>query len=295
MPTTSANGLELYFETFGSPTDPTVLMVSGLGAQCVAFDEELCESIAALGRHVVRYDHRDVGLSTHLHDSDANPLAAFAALGAGTPIDAPYTLSDMAADGVALLDSLGIERADLFGTSMGGMIAQTMAIEHPGRVRSLTSVMSTTGEPEFGAPAAETLGALLQVLTPAEDRAARIANAVLMARVIGTPSVFDEARAVARATTFVDRAYDPAGSGRQFVAIMASGSRAEGLARLSLPTVVLHGDEDPLVHISGGQRTAELVPDAEFRLLERMGHDLPPEYWARVVAGLADNLARAAD
>ena len=294
MPTTSANGLELYFDTFGRTTDPTVLMVSGLGAQCVAFDDELCESIAALGVHVVRYDNRDVGLSTHLDDSEVSPLAAFAALGSGAAIDAAYTLSDMAADGMALLDSLGIEAAHVFGTSMGGMIAQTMAIEHPERVRSLTSVMSTTGEPEFGSPAPDTLGSLLGVLTPAEDRETRIANAILMARVIGTPSVFDEVRARTRATTFVDRAYDPAGTGRQFVAILASGSRADGLAGLSLPTVVLHGDEDPLVDVSGGRRTAELVPGAEFRLLERMGHDLPPQYWGRIVTGLSDNLGRAA-
>ena len=293
MPTTSANGLELYFDTFGRPGDPTVLMVSGLGAQCVAFDDELCRTIAGLGRHVVRYDHRDVGLSTHLSDAEVNPLLAFAAVGAGESVDAPYTLSDMAADGIALLDSLGVDRAVLFGTSMGGMIAQTMAIEHPERVRSLTSVMSTTGESEVGAPAAETLGALLEVMTPAEDRGGRIANAVALARVIGTPSVFDESRALARATAFVDRAYDPAGTGRHLVAILASGSRATGLAALDLPTAVLHGDEDPLVHISGGHRTAELVPGAEFLLLERMGHDLPPQYWDRVVAGLSDNVARA--
>jgi len=294
MPTTNANGIQIYFDTFGDPSEPTVLLVSGLGAQCLVYDDEFCRAIAATGTRVVRYDNRDVGLSTHLSHSEAHPMAALAAIGAGEDIDAPYTLSDMAADGVALLDALDVEVADVFGASMGGMIAQTIAIEHPTRARSLTSLMSTTGESEVGAPDPVTLGTLLAVLVPQQEREARIANAVLTSKVIGTPSVFDEARTRERATVFVDRSYDPAGTGRQLVAILASGSRAVGLAALSLPTVVMHGDLDPLVHVSGGRRTAELVPGAEFRVLEDMGHDMPPQYWDRIIAGIVDNTTRAA-
>lgn len=292
MPSTAANGIELYFDTFGDPADPTILLVSGLGAQCLVYDDEFCLAIAGHGHHVVRYDNRDVGLSTHLHDSDVNPMLALAAIGAGESVVSAYTLSDMAADAVALLDVLEVAQADVFGSSMGGMIAQTLAIEYPGRVRTLTSLMSTTGETDVGQPDPETLGTLLGVLTPQEERDARIANAVAMARVIGTPHVFDEARATRRSTVFVDRAYDPAGTGRQLVAILASGSRAAALPTLRLPTIVLHGDRDPLVDISGGRRTAELVPDAEFRVLEGMGHDMPPEYWDRIVGGIIDNAAR---
>lgn len=286
MPTTSANGIELYFDTFGDPADPTLLMVSGLGAQCVAYDDELCQALAATGRHVVRYDNRDVGLSTHLEGAPADALGAMAAAVTGEPVQAAYTLADMAADGVALLDALDIDEAHVMGSSMGGMIAQTMAIEHPDRVRSLTSVMSTTGEPEVGTPSPECMTGLMSVMQPAEDRASRVEAAIALARLIGTPSVFDEARARTRAERFVDRSYDPTGTSRQLIAILASGSRVDGLRALDVPTVVLHGDADPLVDISGGRRTAELVPGAEFRLMEHMGHDLPPQYWDRIVGGV---------
>lgn len=291
MPTTNVDGIDLYFEELGDRSCPTVLMVSGLGAQCVVYDDEMCEAIAAHGYHVVRFDNRDVGLSTHLDDRPADPFAALAAMGEGAVIDAPYTLADMAADAIGLLDALDVEAAHVFGSSMGGMIAQTMAIAHPERVTTLTSLMSTTGEPEVGMPSPECLGSLISIMVPAATRAERIDNGVALARTIGTPSAFDEERARQRATLFVDRAYDPAGTSRQLVAVFASGSRAEGLSSLGMPTVVMHGDEDPLVHVSGGMRTAELVPGAELRILEAMGHDMPPQYWDRIVGGIVDNAA----
>lgn len=294
MPTTAVNGLELYYDTFGDPTSPAVLLVSGLGAQCLVYEDEVCETLAGHGHHVVRYDNRDVGLSTHLDGVVADPFTALLAIGAGTPVDAPYTLSDMALDGLGVLDSLGIDSAHVFGASMGGMIAQTMAIEHPERVLTLTSLMSTTGEIEVGQPDPDVLASLLGVMTIAESRDERITNAVALARLIGTRSEFDDARAMERAALLVDRAYDPAGVARQLVAIFASGSRADGLAGLDVPTVVMHGDADLLVDISGGRRTAELVPNAEFRVLDGMGHDMPPAYRDRVIAGIVENTASVA-
>lgn len=290
MPHVTVDGIDIYHETFGRRQDPTVLMVNGLGAQCLNFDDELCEMVAAAGHHVVRFDNRDVGLSTHLDGVDADPFAALVAASAGDPIDAPYTLDDMARDAVGLLDQLEVDRAHVFGTSMGGMIAQALAIGHPDRVASLTSVMSTTGEPDVGTPDPEVLGPLLATLGDAPSREERIDKGVALARIIGTPDAFDEERARRRTAVFVDRAFDPAGTARQLVAVFASGSRADGLATLAVPTVVLHGDRDPLVDISGGRRTAELVPGARFVQLEGMGHDLPPSYWGRIVGGLLDGV-----
>ncbi len=293
MATTSANGIELYFDTFGQADHPSLLLVSGLGAQCLGYEDEFCEQLAAKDLHVIRYDNRDVGLSTHLHDVTVDAMSALIAASSGEPVDAPYTLSDMAADGMGLLDSLGIEQADIFGASMGGMISQTMAIEYPERVKSLTSLMSTTGEIEVGAPDPATLTALLSVMVPQQNREDKIQGSVNVSRVIGTQRLFDAERATARAAVAVDRSYDPEGTARQLVAIFASGSRAKGLEQLSVPTVVMHGDEDPLVNISGGLRTAELVPEAEFRVLDGMGHDLPLEYWDRIIEGITVSVGRA--
>lgn len=292
MPTTRVHDLDLYFDTFGDPGHETVLLVSGLGAQCPTYDDQMVATIVAAGYHVVRYDNRDVGLSTHLDGAPSDAITAYMAAVSGEQVEAAYTLSDMAADGIGLLDQLDVAAAHVWGSSMGGMIAQTMAIEHPDRVRTLTSLYSTTGEPDVGTPDPEVLASLLSIMVPAEDRAGRIANSVELARLIGTRHVFDEARATAVASMLVDRAYDPDGIARQMIAILASGSRAEGLAALDVPTMVLHGDADPLVDVSGGRRTAELVRDAELRILEGMGHDMPPSYWDRIVGGLLDNAAR---
>jgi pimeloyl-ACP methyl ester carboxylesterase len=292
MPTTTANGVELFFETFGDPADPTLLLVCGLGAQCVGYDDPFCEQIAGLGVHLVRYDNRDTGLSTHLDGVEVDAVAAVVSSMSGEAVDGPYTLSDMAADGMALLDALEVESAHVVGASMGGMIVQTMAIEHPERVRSLTSIYSTTGEPGVGEPKPDVLAALGGIMVPAEDRATQVAQGVELARLIGSPAVFDEHRARYRTELFVDRSYDPAGVSRQMVAILASGSRAEQLPSVTAPTVVLHGNADPLVDISGGRRTAELVPGASFTELDGMGHDLPPQYWDRIVDGI-DSAVRA--
>lgn len=288
MPTTQVDDITLHYDTFGSDQDPALLLVAGLGAQMTSFEDELCEQLAALGTHVVRFDNRDAGLSTHLDGVQVDVLTAVSSALGGEPVAGPYDLSDMAADAMAVLDALDISAAHVLGTSMGGMIAQTITIEHPHRVRSLVSVYSTTGEPEVGTPDPEVLASMLGTMSPGEDRDARIESSVELARLISTRWCFDEERTRRKAAESVDRAYDPDGTGRQLVAILRSGSRAEHLTSVAVPTLVLHGDADPLVNHSGGVRTAELVPGAELRTLERMGHDLPPEYWHHVTGAVAD-------
>lgn len=290
--TAPANGIEIAYETHGDPGDEPLLLVMGLGAQLIAWPVELCDALVDRGFFVVRYDNRDVGLSTKIADRGGDFMASFLKASQGEPIEGAYKLSDMAADGMALLDHLGIESAHVVGASMGGMIAQTMAIEHPERVRTLTSIMSTTGEPEVGQPTAEAMALLLR---PAPtSREAAIAASVAASKVVGGPDHFDERAARQRAADAYDRCFNPAGTARQLLAIMSSGSRAEGLARLAVPTLVLHGDVDPLVTPSGGQRTAELVPGAELVLLEGMGHDLPPAMIGPIVEAITSLAARTA-
>ena len=291
MGTASANGIELVYETFGDPTDPPLLLVMGLGAQMIAWDTEFCELLAAGGRYVIRFDNRDIGLSTHFdgHDVDMGALMA-AMTGAGPSPDVPYLLSDMAADAVGLLDALEIDAAHIVGASMGGMIVQTMAIEHPGRVRSLTSIMSTSGERDYMQSSPEALAVLL---TPAPtDRDGYIASAP-NAAVISSKRYFDADRAKERAAVAYDRSFYPEGMARQFAAIQASGDRAEGLRSLSTPTLVIHGSDDTLIMPPGGFRTAELVPGADLLMLGDMGHDLPEALWPMVTNAILAHTARA--
>jgi pimeloyl-ACP methyl ester carboxylesterase len=290
MPHARVNGIDLYHESIGDPADPTVLLVMGLGGQMTGWDEDFCQLLVDRGLRVVRFDNRDVGLSTHL-DTRVDVMAVFAAVAAGEPAEVPYRLTDMAADAVGLLDHLGVDRAHVVGASLGGMIAQTIAIEHPERVLSLTSIMSTTGDPDVGQPTAEAIGVLLA--KPSADREEAQAASVLHAETWGSPAHIDEDRLRLRAGQAWDRDHDPAGTARQLAAITASGSRAEGLRALTVPTLVLHGTEDKLIQPSGGERTAELVPDAKLRLVEGMGHDLPPALWPVVVEALVEHIAAA--
>ncbi len=284
------NGIEIGYETYGDPDGEPLLLVMGLGAQLIAWPIELVDALVDRGFHVVRYDNRDVGLSTKFDGAGGDFLTTFMAATQGEPIETAYQLSDMAADGMALLDHLGIESAHVVGASMGGMIAQTMAIEHPARVRTLTSIMSTTGEPEVGQPTPEAMAILVRPVATTRDEA--IENSVAGTRVIASPDHFDESVSRQRAAEAYDRCFNPAGVARQLLAIVASGSRAEGLAQLDVPTVVIHGDVDPLVTPSGGQRTAELVPGAELIMIEGMGHDLPPAILGQVVEAVTSLAAR---
>ena len=284
--------VEIYYDRFGEEGAPTLLLVSGLGSQCINFKDAWCEMFAAEGFQVVRFDNRDVGLTTHFHDVVPDLARVRAALQAGEEPDVPYRLSDMAADGMAVLDAVGVDAAHVMGLSMGGMIVQTMAIEHPDRVLSLTSVMSTTGEAGVGQAAPEANVAF--AAPPATDRESAIANHLAGLRVWGSPACFDEARLSADAGAAYDRSFDPAGRARQLMAIMASPRRADALRELRVPTLVLHGSEDKLIGPSGGRRTAELIPGARFELIDGMGHDYPPAYWERWVALVTDH-ARAVD
>jgi pimeloyl-ACP methyl ester carboxylesterase len=288
----SANGIDLAYETLGDSSDPALLLVMGLGAQLISWDDDLCASFVDRGFFVIRYDNRDVGLSTKVEmPADFDVPTALATALTGGQVDAPYLLADMAADALGLLDGLGIERAHVVGASMGGMIAQAIAIAAPDRVLSLTSIMSTTGDQDVGAPKPEVLGVLLE---PAPtEREAYIAHSVAGSRAIGSPDNFDEGRAADVAARGFDRCFYPEGVAHQLLAIVSSPSRTEGLRGLDLPALVVHGTADPLVTPSGGQRTAEAIPGAELLMLDGMGHDLPRYYWPQVLEAITAVAARA--
>lgn len=288
--TAPANGIEIAYESFGDPSGRPLLLVMGLATQMLAWHEEFCGALVDLGFHVVRYDNRDIGLSTHMHD--APPPDVMAALGGDTS-SASYTLDDLADDAVALLDHLGIERAHVVGASMGGMIAQTIAIRHPSRVASLTSIMSTPS-PAIGSPTQEATAMLFA--PPATSREEAVQRVRATYEVIGSPGYpLDFEWLATISGEAYDRAYDPLGVARQLLAIHASGDRTPGLRELAVPTLVVHGDADPLVQLAGGHATAAAVPDAELLVLEGMGHNFPRELWPQIteaIATVADQAAR---
>jgi pimeloyl-ACP methyl ester carboxylesterase len=293
MPRAQANGIELEYDTTGDPGAPPLLLVMGLGAQMTAWDVEFCERLAVAGFWVIRFDNRDVGLSTKVETSEGfSVVAAIGAALSGAPVEAPYLLTDMADDAFALLDHLGVERAHVVGASMGGMIAQTMAIARPERVATLTSIMSTTGNQDVGNATPEALAILMA--TPPATRDEYVTNAVGTSRLLHGPVLpFDEQRAADRAGAAFDRCFHPAGVGRQLVAILASGDRTPSLAGCRVPALVIHGDADPLVNHSGGVATAEAVPEAELLTIEGMGHDLPVEKWDQIVDAIVAHTAKA--
>jgi pimeloyl-ACP methyl ester carboxylesterase len=292
VPRARVGDIEIAYETFGRRTDPPLLLVMGLGTQMLGWPDEFCAGLADRGLFVVRFDNRDIGLSTHLHDA---PKPDVYAVFGGDPSTASYTLSDMAADAVGLLDALGIESAHVVGASMGGMIAQAVAIEHPERVRSLTSIMSTTGDRRVGDATQEAIGALMA--PPARTREEAIERAVAGSRIIGSPGYeLDEAAVRDRSGRAFDRAHDPLGVARQFVAVLASPDRTPGLRSLRVPTLVIHGREDPLVRLSGGQATAAAIPGSELVVIDGMGHDLPRALWPRLtdlILGLVERVEPA--
>lgn len=291
MPNARHGDVEIFYETFGEPSDPALLLVNGLGSQCINYRAEWCEKFAAEGFFVIRFDNRDVGLSTKFSDAEPAIGAVVRALSAGQEPEVPYTLDDMAGDALAVLDHLGIGQAHIMGLSMGGMIVQQLAITHPERLLSMTSVMSTTGDPDVGRSSPEAQALLFR--EPPTDRASAIARHLEGIRTYGSPAFYDEERLTVAAGEAYDRSFNPEGQARQVMAIIASPSRTSALHDVQVPALVLHGDADKLVDISGGRRTAEAIPGARFVVMEGMGHDYPPQYWDRWVHLVTDH-ARAA-
>ncbi|WP_433235405.1 alpha/beta fold hydrolase [Actinomadura nitritigenes] len=280
-------GVSIAYESFGDPADAPVLLVMGFGAQMIAWHEDFCRALAARGRYVIRFDNRDCGLSTRFDDHPVDMGRFIGAVSSGDIASAvamvPYRLKDMADDGFGLLTALGVERAHVVGASMGGMIAQTMAITRPERVLTLTSMMSSTGESEYGRSGPEARAVLFA--PKPQDRDGYVAAAerelVWASKRYGDVSALRELAAAS-----FDRAYHPAGVGRQLGAMILSGSRADALRELRVPTLVIHGLDDTLIDPSGGRRTAELVPGAKLLLIPDMGHDRPRELWPVIIDAL---------
>lgn len=297
MANLTANGIRIEYDTIGDHRQPPLLLIMGLGAQMIFWDDDFCREIANRGFHVIRFDNRDCGLSTHFPEMGVPDVvkAVMAAL-AGEKVEAPYSLGDMAADTVGLLDGLGIASAHVVGASMGGIIAQTIAINHPARVLSMTSIMSTTGNLELPQAKPEALSVLLTP-TPS-DRAQFVDHMVQSFRTIGSPGFeLDEERFRDRIGRAFDRSYDPAGVARQLVAALADGDRKPRLRSVRTPTVVIHGKEDPLVPVEAGVDTADAIQGARLVVIDGMGHDLPRGAWPQIVeaiAGVADSTDRAA-
>ncbi len=283
-------GIELCYQTFGDPDDDPLLLVMGLGGPMTWWDTQLCADLARAGFYVVRYDNRDTGRSTVLDTrvSRATLVRAFA----GTPVRAPYGLGDLADDAFGLLDHLGLESAHVVGVSMGGMIAQTMAIARSARVRSLTSIMSTTGKRTVGWQNPALLPRLLAPTKP--GREAYLASNVTMARMIGSPGYpEDEDRIRARASVTLDRGVHPSGVVRQMLAVLTQSDRGSRLRGVRVPATVIHGLADKMVHVSGGRATAAAIPGAELLLIDGMGHDLPPALYETFVAAIRRTANRA--
>lgn len=292
MPQVQANGINIEYESFGPEDRETVLLIMGLGGQLTVWQEELCHELVDRGYRAIRFDNRDVGLSTKFDEAGMPDMAAiFGALMTGAKPAAPYSLDDMAADAVGLLDALEIERAHIAGASMGGMIAQLVAANHPDRALSLTSIMSTTGNPALPQAKPEAMEVLMAPAASAGDLEAIVARGMKAWSTIGSPGYRTDEKTL-REWVLRDarRSFYPVGTARQMAAIVANGDRREKLKNIAVPAVVLHGADDPLVPVEGGKDTAASIPGAELRIVPGMGHDFP----TALVQVFADAITAAA-
>lgn len=281
--------IQIAYECFGDPDKPPVLLIMGVGGQMIAWHEGLIEQLVNKGLYVTRFDNRDVGLSTHLNDA---PMSDLPAALSGDLISVSYTFSDMAADTVGLIDSLDLKKVHVVGASMGGFIAQTIAIEYSQRVRSLTSIMSTTGDMSVGQPCPDSME--IFKLSPPTNRDDAMDNSVAALQIVGSPGFpVDEEETRIRAGLAYDRSYDSIGILRQAAASVASGDRTAKLRAIHLPTLVIHGADDKMCNVSGGEAAANAISDAKFELIDGMGNNLPRELWPKLVSLIAEHIDNA--
>ncbi|MFC7677766.1 alpha/beta fold hydrolase [Paenibacillus sp. GCM10028914] len=288
------NGIDLAYDSYGNEADETILLIAGLGTQMIRWTVPFCEILAARGFRVIRFDNRDTGLSTHFNHYATLDFEALAkTLMSGLRPDIPYTLDDMADDAIGLLDALGIKKAHFVGRSMGGMIAQLAASRYPERVLSLTSIMSTTGNPELPPTSPEVMGLMTRPApNPAENEAGYLAHSLAFAkRIAGTGYPFDENEYCSLIREEVQRAYDPGSVGRQIAAIAVSGDRRPYLEKINVPALIIHGMDDPMFVPACGEDTAQAISGAELMLLEGMGHELPPQLYQTIADGI-ERIAR---
>lgn len=295
MPAIRANGIDIFYDDVGAATAPVILLIMGLGTQMIAWPEAFCGMLADRGFRVVRFDNRDVGLSTKFDQAPKIDLgAAFVRAFMGQPIEAPYTLDDMANDALGLMDGLGIAKAHIVGASMGGMIAQILAARQAARARSLVSIMSSSGDPRLPQAQPNAAATLTAARPPGDEREASIQFGMTILRTIGSPGYpTPEPELRARVERAFDRSHHPSGIARQMVAILASGSRVELLKTVSVPTLVLHGQDDPLVPLAAGEDTARQVPGSTLRTIPGWGHDLPTKLIPTLVEAIAGHCLAA--
>jgi len=288
MPRAHANGIDIEYDTFGEPAAAPILLVSGLGAQMIGWDEGLCELLAGNGFHVIRFDNRDAGLSTRIEEAGPPDLVAAQA----GDIKPAYRLEDMADDAVALLDALGIPASHIVGSSLGGFIGQLIALNHPGRVLSLTLIMSGPSGKDGVRGRAE--AAQIFTTVPGPTREERIARAIENRRILTGPgNPFDEEYERRRAERLYDRSYYPTGLGRQLLASLAAPSRLDRLPQVRVPTLVIHGLDDPLLPVENGRRIAAAIPGARLLEIEGMGHNVPVRYWRLITDAIAETARNA--
>ncbi len=289
MPNVIANGIQIEYDTFGNSSFPVLLLIMGGGSQMIYWEAEFCDLLADKGLFVIRFDNRDIGLSTKFEDAGIPDMMAVMK---GESVTPPYTLEDMADDAIGLLDALGIEKANICGASVGGMIAQVVSYRHPERVLSLTSIMSSTGNPALPQIKPEILA---EVYKPVPDeREAYIEHNVNMWRKLWSPGFqFEEKRLRALMEESFDRSYYPQGMARQSAAVMAHGYQKTSIASIKAPTLVIHGDKDPFMPVEGGKETAELIPDSKLLIIKGMGHDIPKGTWPIIVDTISDHIKQA--